>query len=60
MASFYGPPSKHTRPEWAYAFLFLLIVVAALAIVGTVEHGSLNPENGCAWNEVLDARGVCR
>lgn len=59
MAS-WGHEPKHSRPEWAWALLFALILIAGLAIVGRVEEKSLNPNTGCAWNEILDARGVCR
>lgn len=48
------------RPDLAYALLFLLVIVACLAIVGTVEGRSLDPNTGCRWDEVLTADGTCR
>lgn len=59
MAS-WGHEPKRDRPEWAWVCLFVLIFVAGLAIVGTVEGHSLDPNTGCRWDEILDSSGVCR
>ena len=48
------------RPDLAYALFFLLILVVCLAIVGTVEQHTLNPDTSCRWDEVLTADGSCR
>lgn len=46
--------------ETALLWLALLIVLACLAVAGTVEGSSLDPVTDCAWGEILTSDGTCR
>lgn len=60
MASLDYHRGQASRRDVAVGLLVLLVVLVCLAIAGTVEGRSLNPENGCQWGEVRTAQGDCR